>query len=71
MRDPFDIPQPRDTTPKKPDFRDAFWAQVPDMRPTAKPERMATNLACRFDPQQKRVLHLRGGCIHFPPEDQP
>jgi hypothetical protein len=69
-RDPFDIPVPRDVTPQKPDFRSEFWAQLPDMRPTVKREPPATFRTCRFDPQNKRVLHLRGGCPHFPPEDQ-
>lgn len=64
-RDPFDIPTPRQPQPETPAHIKAFWAQVPDMRPTAGRERMATANVCRFDPQNKRVWHIRGGCPHF------
>lgn len=69
--DPFDIPTPRDATPQKPDFRSEFWAQVPDMRPTYKRTAPATNNTCRFMPAEKRVYHVRGGCPHFGPDEQP
>ena len=65
-RDPYDIPTPQAPRPELPDHIKAFWSQVPDMRPTVKPERPATMNTCRFDPQAKRVWHLRGGCPHFP-----
>ena len=70
MLDPFDIPHPRDVTPKKPDFRSEFWQQVPDMRPTVKREVPATYNTCRFDTASKRVYHIRGGCPHFGPDEQ-
>jgi hypothetical protein len=41
------------------------------MRSTVKPEARATYNTCRFDPQNKRVLHVRGGCPHFSEDDQP
>jgi hypothetical protein len=46
-----------------PDFRDKFWAQVPDMRPTVRREPKATVNACRFDHANKRVYHYPG-CEH-------
>lgn len=64
--DPFDIPAPRQSQEEKPDFRSEFWRQVPDMRPTTARETPATLNICRFDPVNKRVLHVRGGCPHFP-----
>lgn len=67
-RDPFDIPQPRQVKEEKPDFRREFWAQVPDMRPTA-PRQAPATFACRFNPQTKQVLHVRGFCPHFDGED--
>lgn len=67
-RDPLDVPQPFERKEEKPDFRREFWAQVPDMRPTTGRETPATLRTCRFDPQNKRVLHIRGGCPHFPGE---
>lgn len=66
--DPFDVPTPRAPRPETPDHIKAFWSQVPDMRPTVRPERPATFNTCRFDPQAKRVWHARGGCPHFSSE---
>lgn len=65
--DPSIIPFPRQPAPA-PDFRSEFYRQLPDMRPTM-PRRSpvpATARVCRFDPQAKRVWHIRGGCPHFP-----
>lgn len=64
-RDPYDIPQPQQPKPEVPDHIKAFWSQVPDMRPTQGRERMATTNVCRFNPQTKQALHVRGGCPHF------
>jgi hypothetical protein len=47
----------------EPDFRDEFWQQVPDMRPTIGREPKATNLRCIFDHANKRVYHSPG-CDH-------
>lgn len=63
-RDPYDIPTPRQPQPETPAHIKAFWSQVPDMRPTQGREKMATMNVCRFNPQTKQVLHIRGGCIH-------
>lgn len=63
--DPFDIPSPKQAQKREPHFSDSFWAQMPDMRPTTKREAPATMNACRFNPQKKEVLHVRGGCPHF------
>lgn len=65
-RDPFDIPTPRAPRPEVPEHIKAFWSNVPDMRPTTGREVPATYNICRFDPQNKRVLHIRPGCPHFP-----
>lgn len=65
--DPHDIPRPRAPQPETPDHIKAFWSQVPDMRPTT-PTRdrgLATTNVCRFDSANRRVLHVRGGCVHF------
>ncbi len=67
-RDPYDIPTPRDATPQKPDFRQEFYRQLPDMRPTRGREAQVT-FACRFNTQTKQVLHVRGFCPHFEGED--
>lgn len=67
-RDPFDVPTPRAPRPETPSHIQAFYSQLPDMRPTVKPERPAT-FACRFNPQTKTVLHVRGFCPHFEGED--
>lgn len=64
--DPFDVPTPRQVKPPEPDFRSEFWQQVPDMRPTAPRAVPATMKICRFDHANKRVLHIRPGCPHFP-----
>lgn len=72
-RDPYDIPTPQAARPETPDHIKAFYSQLPDMRPTVPAGRdrsQATLNACRFDPQAKRVYHLRGGCPHFAPEEQ-
>lgn len=47
----------------EPDFRDNFWRQVPDMRPTVGREPRATANRCIFDTQAKRVYH-GPGCTH-------
>lgn len=69
-RDIFDIPTPKQLQERKPHFSDEFWQQAPDMRPTTKREARATFNICRLDPQKKQVMHIRGGCPHFPLEEQ-
>jgi hypothetical protein len=64
-RDPFDVPTPQQPRPETPSHITAFWSQVPDMRPTQGREKMATTNVCRFNPQTKQALHVRGGCPHF------
>jgi hypothetical protein len=66
MRDPLDILTPKQREERKPHFSDSFWAQVPDMRPTAPRAVPATYNTCRFDVTHRRVYHVRGGCPHFP-----
>lgn len=70
-RDPYDVPTPQAPRPEVPDHIREFWGQVPDMRPTV-PSRQtpATLNICRFMPAERRVYHIRGGCPHFPSEDQ-
>jgi hypothetical protein len=67
-RDPYDIPTPKQPRPETPDHIKEFYGQLPDMRPTmpTRDRGQATLNSCRFDPQAKRVWHLRGGCPHFP-----
>lgn len=67
-RDPFDVPTPQAPRPETPSHITAFYSQVPDMRPTVGRQTPAT-YACRFDPQKKRVLHVRGFCPHFEGQD--
>lgn len=55
--------QIRRVQPRKPDFRDNFWQQVPDMRPTVAREARATFNRCIFDHAAKKVYHYPG-CEH-------
>lgn len=66
-RDPFDVPTPQQPRAEVPAHIRAFYSQLPDMRPTVRPEVPAA-FACRFNPQTKQVMHVRGYCNHFTDE---
>ena len=62
-RDPYEVIQPQKIEVREPDFRDNFWQQVPNMRPTVPVKRPATFRRCIFDTTNKRVYHYKG-CEH-------
>lgn len=66
--DPYSaVPQPKKIEPVVQDFRDNFWRQVPDMRPTVGRTPLATHDRCIFDHGARRVYH-RPNCEHALPD---
>lgn len=65
----FVIPQP--VVPKKvePDFRNEFWREAPDMRPTRGRDRMATMYVCKYV-NGRHEMPVAPWCPHFKHEDE-
>jgi hypothetical protein len=65
----FFIPQPFVKQEKKPDFRNEFWREMPDMRPNRGHDRIATLKVCRYE-NGRHESPPKPWCPHFETEDE-
>lgn len=69
LDDPFSVPHPYTPKPPEYDFRDEFWAQAPDMRPTEQNENTGTVYVCRYL-DGKHEAPPKPWCPHYNREDE-
>lgn len=68
LDDPLDYARPYQPKPRQPDFRDEFWSQSPDMRPTEARQRPGTFRVCRYTDGHHEVPR-RPWCPHYREEE--
>lgn len=69
LDDPFQVPQAFVPKEEKPDFRQEFYREGPDMRPTQGRETMATMYVCRYV-DGRHEMPPRPWCGHYETHDE-